>query len=208
VRALCCAVLPAAVLTACATDAGSVAPATVTADLLTVVAVGDSITAADSPDVVTGSFGPGSWVPSAEGPGVDVIGGWAVPGATTAAMRAGVRPLPAEALVVLAGTNDVGLGVPWEESAAALGAVVATVGVDRVLVCSIPPYDAHLVAVGEYNSRLAELAAAQRWEFVDCGAPVRDPSGAWLPGMTDDGVHPTVAGAELIGAAVYDALAG
>ena len=224
----CCALLLAAVLTGCGADespsdpaAGSTttataptattaptAPAAPTADPLTVVAVGDSITVADSPDFAAGSFGWGSWVPSAEGPGVDLIGGWAVSGATTAAMRAGVRPLEADALVVMAGTNDVRRDVPWAESAAALEGIVATVGVDRVLVCSIVPLAEDPGAATEYNSRLAELAATEGWEFVDSGASVRDPSGTWLPGMTDDGVHPNVAGAARIGAAVHDALAG
>jgi lysophospholipase L1-like esterase len=175
---------------------------------LAVVAVGDSITAADSPDVAAGAFGPGSWVPAAEGPGVDVTGGWAVPGATTADMRAGVQPLRADALVVMAGTNDVRQGLPWAESAAALDGIVTTVGVARVLVCSIVPLTEDPAAVAEYNGRLAELAAVEGWEFVDCGASVRDPSGGWLPGTTYDGIHPTVDGARRIGATVHQALVG
>jgi lysophospholipase L1-like esterase len=235
----------AAVLSGCGADAGpagsaassttttagsSTAPAT---DLLTVVAVGDSITAADSPDFAAGSFGQGSWVPHAEGPSVggpsaggpsaggpsaggpsaggpdvDLIGGWAVPGATTADMRAGVRPLQADALVVMAGTNDVQRGVPWAESAAALDGIVATVGVDRVLLCSIVPLARDPAAAAEFNGRLAQLASVEGWEFADCGAAVRNPSGSWLPGMTDDGIHPTVAGAARLGAAVHEALVG
>ena len=227
-RPLLCGVLVlAAVLPGCGGDAdppaaaaGSSTPTIATAPTimtvppapaaaeLTVVAVGDSITAADSPDVPAGVFGPGSWVPSAEGPGVDVTGGWAVPGATTADMRAGVQPLEADALVVMAGTNDVRRGLPWTESAAALDGIVATVGVPRVLVCSIAPLTEDPAAVAQYNGRLAGLAAAEGWEFVDCGASVRDPSGEWLPGTTYDGVHPTVDGAARIGAVVHQALVG
>jgi lysophospholipase L1-like esterase len=204
------ALLLAPALTACSAEGAPEAfpSGSTTAGQLTVVAVGDSVTAADSPDFTRGSFGPGSWVPSAEGNGVDLTGGWAVPGATTADMRDGVVPLHADAVVVMAGTNDVRSDVRWDQSAAALDGIVDTVGVDRVLLCSIVPLAENPAAAVEFNSRLEALADEKGWEFVDSGADVRGPAGTWLPGMTEDGIHPTTAGAARIGAAVHEALVG
>src|SRR4051794_36635513 len=108
---------------------------------LTVVAVGDSVTDADSADFPAGVFGPGSWVSTADRDGVDVIGGWAIKGATTAAMAAGAQPSDADALVVMAGTNDVLQGIPWEQSAANIEAIVEAGGGDPGGLCPIlaPP---------------------------------------------------------------------
>src|SRR5690625_7579093 len=66
------------------------------------VAVGDSITAADSPDFAAGDLGPGSWVWHVVGRDVAFAGGWAVWGATTAVMAAGVEARDGDVLVVIA----------------------------------------------------------------------------------------------------------
>jgi len=187
------------------TGATSASAATPTGPL-TVVAVGDSVTDADSPDFSAGAFGPGSWVSTADRDGVDVLGGWAVKGATTAAMAAGARPSDADVLVVMAGTNDILQDIPWEQSAADIEAVVAAVGADRVVLCTIVPLASDPAAAADFNAHLATLADEHGWRLVDSAAAVRTPDGNWDPGMSEDGIHPTDAGAVLLGAAIRDAL--
>ena len=195
-------------------DAGGTTPSSVSAPAspapapapLRVVAVGDSVTAADSPDFAAGDLGRGSWTWTAEGRGVDVTGGWAVHGATTEAMAAGVGPLDGDTLVVMAGTNDVREGIDWARSAAALDQIVQTAGVTPVLLCTIVPLAADPAGAELFNARLQLLAAENGWELVDSAAPVRAPDGTWLPDMTEDGIHPTPAAAALIGTAVQQAL--
>jgi hypothetical protein len=173
---------------------------------LRVAAVGDSVTEADSPDFAGGDIGDGSWARAAEGPGVDVVGGWAVYGATTEAMAGGVGPTSADVLVVMGGTNDVLQGIPWERSAAALEQITEITGVSPVLLCTIVPLADDPAATQLFNARLQLLAAENGWELVDSAAPVRAPDGTWLPGMSEDGIHPIPAAAALIGTAVQQAL--
>lgn len=175
---------------------------------LAVVAVGDSVTEADSPAFDSGVFGTGSWASAADRDGVDVLGGWAKAGALTLDMRDGVQPRRADALVVMAGTNDVRFGVAWEQSAVNLRQVVRTVGTSRVLVCAIVPLAEDPAGAEGFNDRLRDLSDAQGWEYRDCAADVRRADGQWLPGMSEDGIHPNVTGATYIGAAVHEALVG
>src|SRR3954452_11344383 len=189
------------------TSSSAASSATVTpAGPLTVVAVGDSGTDADSADFPAGLFGPGSWVSTADRDGVDVIGGWAIKGATTRAMAAGAQPSDADVLVVMAGTNDILQDIPWEQSAADIEAVVAAVGADRVVLCTIVPLASDPAAAADFNAHLATLADEHGWRLVDSAAAVRTPDGNWDPGMSEDGIHPTDAGAVLLGAAIRDAL--
>lgn len=173
---------------------------------LRVVVVGDSVTAADSGSVAEGRFGPGSWAYTADQDGVDVIGGWAVKGATTEAMAGGVGPANADTLVIMGGTNDVLQGLPWARSAAAIRQIVRTAGVPDVVLCSIVPSAVDPAGVAAYNQQLAGLAAAEGWQLVDPDVAVRTADGSWAAGMSEDGTHPTATAAALIGAAVHDAL--
>ena len=181
-------------------------PTSPDADPLTVVAVGDSVTEADSSDFNRGDIGPASWAATTDGDGVDVLGGWAVAGATTSDMRDGVSPEDADVLVLMAGTNDVRTGIPWSQSERSLREIVGTVGVDRVLACELVPLDEAPAALAEFNDHLEQLAADEGWDVVDCAADVRDAAGNWVPGTSDDGIHPNAEGAALIGATVHEAL--
>ena len=174
--------------------------ATPTAQAVTFAAVGDSITVGDSPDFNSGKFGPLSW-PSLAPPGTKFAGGWAVSGATTAAMASAVKPAPADVLVVIAGTNDLINGVPFVESAANLQTIVTTVGAKRVVVSSVPPLDVDPAASTDYNAQLQALAAREGWAFVDAMAGVRDGE-VYAEGMTADGIHPTAAGVKMISTAL------
>lgn len=201
--------------TACATGpAGTGTTITPTASAPTVApergeiriaAVGDSITVADSESFPDGELGPASWVSYAVGDGVTLAGGWGAWGATTAEMAAAVEPVDADVLVVLAGTNDVATGVPFDDTASAVARIVATVGAEEVLVSAVPPLDARPEEAAQLNTDLEALAHARGWAFVDSAAGIRE-GARFTDGMSDDGVHPTVAGAERIGAAIRAAV--
>ena len=164
------------------------------------VAVGDSITAADSPDFAAGDLGPGSWVWHVVGRDVAFAGGWAVWGATTADMAAGVEAHDGDVLVVLAGTNDA--GVPFSETAANLRSVVRTVGVPDVVLSAVPPIDADPARATRLNDDLADLAETEGWHFVAQPPGISQDGATFAPGMASDGLHPTEEGAAVLGAAI------
>jgi acyl-CoA thioesterase I len=179
----------------------------------TFVAVGDSITAgatdASQSLVEDRVQGDASWLPAAEQvSGVDLVAGWAVPGATTADMLAGVEPTDwtADVVVVMAGTNDLSRGVPWQESAAAIEGIVAAVGARTAVVVAIAPNDPRPAARNGFNAALAELAGRNGWTYLDPWTEV-DAGGAFTPGASPDGVHPTPAVATDVGNRIGRSLA-
>lgn len=165
-------------------------------------AVGDSISDADSPDFAAGDLGAASWATYVVADGFEFAGGWAEWGATTAMMAASVGPIEADVFVVLAGTNDVASGVPFEESAANLDRIVDVVGIENVAVVSIPPMDAMPAGAEPYNEHLEEMAGDRGWRFVDASAGLRAVDGTFVDGMSSDGLHPSVAGARVLGGAI------
>jgi acyl-CoA thioesterase-1 len=198
------------------TSAASRSPAPTAAapaPLRTFVAVGDSITAGAT-DVSRSLVedrvqGDASWLPAAEQTsGVDLVAGWAVPGATTADMLAGVEPTDwtADVVVVMAGTNDLARGVPWQESAAAIEGVVAAAGAPTAVVVAIAPNDPRPAARNGFNAALAELAGRNGWTYLDPWTEV-DAGGSFTPGASPDGVHPTPAVAADAGDRIGHALA-
>ncbi len=201
-------VLCVVVLTGCAAPDSGPRTVPTSSAVLRVVAVGDSITEADSPDFDGGLIGDGSWARWAEGDGVDVSGGWAHGGATTEDVLDGVQPMSADAdvLVLMAGSNDVDLDVPTVQVLQQLTDTVAVADVARVVLSTIPPEDGHEDDVAALNSELAGLADREGWQFVDPMTGVRGSDGGWLPGDSDDGVHPTIAAARVIGTAIRAAL--
>ncbi|MEI4271456.1 SGNH/GDSL hydrolase family protein [Klenkia sp. LSe6-5] len=171
-----------------------------------VVVVGDSITEMGSPDFDDGDYDASSWAWWATGGGVDVLGGWAHSGATTGDALAAVGPVQADVLVLMAGNNDVDLGVPTSTVLANLVRIADVVGVPRVLLSAVAPEDGlgpHLAAL---DDALAGLAREEGWQFVDPMTAVRDGDGGWRDGTTPDGVHPTEAAAARIGAALHEAV--
>lgn len=172
----------------------------------TFAAVGDSITDADSPDFAAGEFGPASWATYAREAGFGFAGGWAEWGATTARMADAAAPLAGDTLVLLAGTNDVAFGVPFPAIAANFERIVETVGIEDVIVVSIPPFDAFPQGAVEFNERLEELADERGWRFVDASAGLRTDDGVFRAGMSSDGLHPSEEGARVLGEAIAEAL--
>ena len=179
----------------------------------TFLAVGDSITAGATdvaqPLVRDRVQGDSSWLPAAEqASGWDLVDGWAVPGATTADMLAGVEPTDwtADVLVVMAGTNDLARGLPWEESAAHLEGIVAAAGAPTAVVVAIAPSDPRPAARNGYNAALAGLAGGNGWTYLDPWGEV-DAGGVFAPGASPDGVHPTPAVAADVGSRIGRSLA-
>lgn len=170
-----------------------------------VVVIGDSITAGAGAGDRAESPGPQSWLPGAQGAPLDFRGGWAVPGATTADMLANVAAYEADVAVVMGGTNDIAGGVDWSVSRANLLEIVARADVGRVVLSAIPPLDSQPAAVLRYNADAAELAAQQGWEFTDPWAGVSQ-GGAFAPGASPDGVHPSAEVADRAGAALREVL--
>ncbi|HIZ38117.1 MAG TPA: SGNH/GDSL hydrolase family protein [Candidatus Ruania gallistercoris] len=174
-------------------------------DQLSIAVVGDSITQASAPTFAPGQVSEDSWVSYAVGDPIQLTGGWARWGATTAEMAAAASPVDAEVLVIMAGTNDLAVGTETGQVAADLQRIVEQVGADQVLLCAVPPMDARPEVVPPFNDFLAETAARNGWAWVDPAAGIRE-DGTFAPGMSVDGLHPTQAGATQIGAAVREAL--
>jgi hypothetical protein len=195
-----------------ASTAGTTSPAgTAGADAdpttTTFTVVGDSLTAGlDAPIEGTEVTSPTSWVPSAVGPTVDFVGGWAVPGAPTADMLAGARPETADVLVLMGGTNDLRTGVGWSDTRRHLLGVVDTVGVSHVLLCAVPAWQPDPEESVALDEHLEKLAAREGWTFLDPWAEV-DVDGSWTAGASADGVHPVAAVAAEVGRQIGAALA-
>ena len=184
-----------------------------TAGSLAFAVAGDSITADGSPAVAGRAVGERSWVRFAQGGGAAFAGGWAHDGATTADMAAELAAHPPAAgsvhtLVILAGTNDLNRGIPFAAIAENLKSIATSVGAPRVMVCSVPPRDGFAPATEAYNAWLPGFASEQGWEWTDASAGLRDAldPGRFGPGLSYDGLHPSQAGAAVLGAAIRDAL--
>jgi lysophospholipase L1-like esterase len=211
VAAVVLALVAALFLSSCA-DPRAAAPDAATAptaapDAVRLAVVGDSITEADSPDFDGGRLGPESWLEHTVGDGVVLVGGWARWGATTAQMAAAVEPVEADVLVVLAGTNDVGSGEAAAETPENLRRIADVVGAPRVVLSAVPPIDAAPHLATGLNAELEDLAAEEGWEWVDAPAGLRD-GARFAEGMASDGLHPTEAGARVIGEAIRGAVLG
>ena len=183
------------------------------AGALAFAVAGDSITADGSPAVAGRAVGDRSWVRFAQGGGAAFAGGWAHDGATTADMAAELAAhAPAagsvNTLVILAGTNDIHRDIPFATIAENLKSIAASVGAPRVVVCSVPPRDGFAAATEAYNAWLQGFAAEQGWEWTDASAGLRDTMdpGRYGAGLSHDGLHPSRAGAEVLGAAIRSAL--
>ncbi|WP_210480557.1 GDSL-type esterase/lipase family protein [Naasia sp. SYSU D00948] len=183
----------------------SAVPGRSTAGEVRVAIVGDSITDVQSPDFSAGRIDPESWASEVLDEGRVFAGGYAVWGATTEQMAAAVQPLDADVLIVLAGTNDMALGVPFAETAANLEAIAETVGAPRVVLSAIPPIDWTPGASDDFNAQLERLARDEGWEWVDPMGRIES-GGEFREGMSDDGVHPSARASRLIGEAIESAV--
>ena len=176
----------------------------------TFLVAGDSITAAGSHTVSSGYSGEASWIHHVNHESVPAslswVGGWAMGGAQTGDMRAALQHASANALVIVAGTNDLAHQVGFAEIASNLQGISEIVATDVVLLSSVPPRDDAAIQTAKYNDFLRGLATDRGWLFVDAAAGLRTPAGTFKPGLSDDGVHPTNAGAQILGQAIGEAL--
>ncbi|MGY1767572.1 SGNH/GDSL hydrolase family protein [Geodermatophilus sp. SYSU D00779] len=173
----------------------------------TFAVVGDSITAGGEVISDARVGGSASWVPAAaEASRLSFVGGWAMPGATTEDARAAVVPEDADVLVVMAGTNDVLQGRPWEESAANLESIAASAGDRVVAVVTIAPSDVVPQARRAYNAALAPLALRHGWVLIDPWSDV-EAADRFVVGTTTDGTHLTDRAARTVGFRVGEQLA-
>ncbi|MFL4472801.1 SGNH/GDSL hydrolase family protein [Paeniglutamicibacter sp. MACA_103] len=176
----------------------------------TFMVAGDSITAAGSHTVAAGHVGEASWVNYVNTPGTPATlawaGGWALGGAQSGDMAVALRPGSADALVILAGTNDLAHGTSHARIAENLVRITRIVRAPLVLLSSVPPRDDAVAATLDYNDFLRTLAGERGWLFVDASAGLRAEDNTFLAGLSDDGVHPNVEGARILGAAIGQAL--
>ena len=174
------------------------------------VFVGDSITAGFTAQMVSPDDSH-SWVTYAV---ADDRSPWdrhavvAQAGRTLGQMAAGfegqVLSRDPEAVVVMGGTNDVALGVPVEESVAALRSMV-TGAQDRgatVWIIAPPPLDPSYGDLSALVDAQAELADELGVAFVDVRDELSGADGAWADGLSFDGVHPSEEGARRLADAV------
>jgi len=166
---------------------------------------GDSITAR-----------PDSWLHQLESDDrMHAVGGYAHSGYRADQVLAEIGPVPAaRVLVVEVGTNDVNQAVPTERTIADVDAIVRKVGAGRVLVVAGPPSDWTWSRWGA-DRRTGQLvltdalhADADRhgWAFVDPFRAVRAADGAYVPGTSRDGIHPTGEANRGVAAAMADAI--
>ena len=197
-KTLAAAVILLVVLTGCATPE---------ARITTFAVAGDSLTAWDNDSFPEprGEFADVTWLHWAASPTIRLSGGYARQGAFAADIAEAIDEVDAEVLVVMAGSNDIGVTDP-ATALAAIEAIVAAAGVDAVVVCAIPPQRGFTAEATAHNAALVALAAEHDWAFVDPWVSVRDASGEWVEESTFDGIHPTADGAKAAGALIADAI--
>ena len=138
-----------------------------------------------------GDFDERTWLHWAlESPELELLGGYAHPGARSGGIIEAIGPVDAEVLVVMAGTNDIGRA-PAPEVLDNIEGIVAIVGAETVIVCAIPPRVDLIEEAAELNAGLEARAGDQGWIFIDPWVTARDATGSWSPGATTDGIHTT-----------------
>lgn len=176
----------------------------------TFMVAGDSITAAGSRKVAAGHVGEASWVRYVNTPGTPSTlawtGGWALGGAQSGDMAVALRAGSADSLVILAGTNDLAHGTSHTLIGENLARIARIVRAPMVLLSSIPPRDDAVAATVAYNEFLKTFAGERGWIYVDASAGLRSEANTFVEGLSDDGVHPNVEGAKILGAAIGQAL--
>lgn len=179
-----------------------------------IVALGDSITLGEG-DPSWNFQGDESWFSYATCDGGYAYG-WnaGVNGNTTKQMLArftdDVADRHPREVVLLAGTNDVFQRVPIDVTTLRLADLVtrAKALAPVVRIGTIPPFDdpTRHADVEALNARIRQLADAEHIGLVDFYAAV-ELRGAYRPGWTDDGIHPTTTAARAM-AEAYRRAAG
>ncbi len=117
----------------------------------------------------------------------------------------GVNP---KVIVLLAGTNNIGKGPADAAKIADIAAGIKTLlelcqakapAAKIVLTAIFPRNDAGAPnpAIDQINARLAHLADGKSVRFLNVNAKFADERGVLFPGMTVDGLHPSIKGYEI-----------
>ena len=178
-------------------------------EIVGVVVVGDSNSTGFMGTFDTGLAAGAAWAAQLDPESFAIAGAWAVDGSTSAAMADGATSISAEGadqLIVMAGTNDIGAGIPAAETTRNLDRIAAEVGASRVAVTAIAPLDPRPDDAIALNRALADFAASRGWQFIDPWTDLRTPAGMWVSDYRTDGVHTTVAGYARAGAVIADQL--
>ena len=137
------------------------------------------------------------------------VGRFATSGYTTAQVLAthvpqllAMSPRP-DLCVVLTGQNNI--GSQFSEYETTLQTIIAA-GIKPV-VCTLTPSSSSATLLG-HNAFIRRMAAKYNVPLVDLyGSTVDNSTGTWVSSYTSDGVHPTQAGAWVMGQALADVLA-
>lgn len=199
VKTLAAAVAVLAVLTGCA--------ATPEPDVVTFAVAGDSLTAWDNDSFPepSGEFADVTWLHWAASPTVQLAGGYARQGAFASDIAEQMSEVEADVLVVMAGSNDIGVTDP-QTALDAIERIVSAAGIDAVVLCAIPPQTGFTTEANAHNEALVDLAEANDWTFIDPWGSARDDDGEWIAELTFDGIHPTAEAARTVGALISAAI--
>ena len=176
---------------------------------------GDSITIADSPDTSEPLLGTWSWTRFVNDTVATYSAGYARGGVSTRDLLEVAKPMEADVLVIMAGTNDIYQSIPRAETLKNIEKIVAKTGIKRVILSYIAPFDPRPspiknapILAEKLNDSLAKLAEENGWSFVDPMKSFRS-GDEWAnrAKMTPDGVHPYTAAAKLIGQSMTKAIA-
>lgn len=151
----------------------------------TVAVVGDSLATGTALDGT--STDPGSWTEYLR-PDLTIIGGWHENGATSDEMAAGVQPVSVDALIIVAGTNDLITGIPASTTVTDVVKIASVVSAKTVVLGAVPPNTANQAAASALNATLEATAKSEGWVWVDPWKKDRNGTD-WAAGVSLDGIH-------------------
>jgi lysophospholipase L1-like esterase len=199
-----------AVVSGAAAPSVPVAAATVAAAApVRFAVVGDSLSSGTHGPVVSkpSELTDMEWETSANGDGLEYVGGWARPGATPDQMAAAVQPIAnVDVLVILAGTNAVRTHRTLASEKTNYESIVRTMGAEHVLVVGLPPYTKQPEAALTYDHELRRFVEERGWDWADPWGFARSGT-TWRAGVSTDGTHPLRAGYAQLGRNLHAAIA-
>ena len=172
---------------------------------MTVAVLGDSHTTGFSGTLEKGTAAGTAWVAQLPSDQFSVVGGWAVDGSPASAMADAAGGLPeVEVVVVMAGTNDIALGVPTEVTLQQITRIADAARAATLVLCAIPPLNGAPDAAQQLNASIEAHASTHGWLFIDPWVQMRNPDGTWVAQYLTDGVHTSAEGYAAAGRRIAD----